>query len=432
MKKRGLRDFLKLWASQSVSQLGSELTAYSLILWVYEIKRTVLSVSLLSFCSYVPRIIASLFAGSYVDRHSKKKIMLFSDSVAAVCSLAAAVLLRSGRLEVWHIYVINALIGVMNAFQSPASSVFLGLITPKEELTRASGMRSLAGNVISVLVPVIAGAIYPVFGLAPVIIADLCTFLFAFAVLAFFIPHEEDLSAGSEEVTSPFSGLKDAAAFLKGSTGILTMMLTMALVNFFSRLTYENILSPMILSRSGSYTVLSAVNTVIGIAGIAAGLLISLTGREPEPTAGIFLGCALSFFCGDLLMAFGRSALAWCIAGAVTSFPIPYIMSGQHSVMYNMVPKDLQGRVFALQAVVQYSSIPVGILLGGILADRVFEPFMASGSPAAAFLGRLVGAGPGSGMAVMFICTGLIGTLWSLAAYSSRGVRELRDTYRTL
>ena len=73
----------------------------------------------------------------------------------------------------------------------------------------------------------------------------------------------------------------------------------------------------------------------------------------------------------------------------------------------------------------QYSSIPVGILLGGWLADYVFEPFMSGGSRAAAFLGMLVGAGKGSGMALMFLCTGVLGAAASIYWYGNREIKAL-------
>ncbi|MDE7222578.1 MAG: hypothetical protein K2O34_02205 [Acetatifactor sp.] len=74
---------------------------------------------------------------------------------------------------------------------------------------------------------------------------------------------------------------------------------------------------------------------------------------------------------------------------------------------------------------VQYSTIPIGILLGGVLADYVFEPLMSSGSSMAAALGRLVGSGSGSGMAVMFLCTGVCGFLVSAFSYRNREIRKL-------
>lgn len=92
-------------------------------------------------------------------------------------------------------------------------------------------------------------------------------------------------------------------------------------------------------------------------------------------------------------------------------------MAAENQLLYERTPSKLQGRVFAARNFLQYGSIPVGILLGGALADYVFEPFMLGEISFALFLQRLIGNGPVSRMAVMFLCTGLTGFLFSLAIY---------------
>ena len=128
------KKYIIFWLSGSVSQLGSAMTSYALILWSYTRTGSAMSVSLMSFFNYLPYIAVSVFAGSFVDRRSKKKIMLTSDSLAAVCSLAVLLLCLKGSLQMYHIYLINAVIGLMNAFQSPAQSIAVGMLVPKEKL----------------------------------------------------------------------------------------------------------------------------------------------------------------------------------------------------------------------------------------------------------------------------------------------------------
>ena len=85
----------------------------------------------------------------------------------------------------------------------------------------------------------------------------------------------------------------------------------------------------------------------------------------------------------------------------------------------------MQGRVFAVRNAIQYSTIPVGIILGGYLADYVFEPFMSSGNRLAEMLKMIVGDGAGSGMAAMFLCTGICGFAVSIAYCFNREIRIL-------
>ena len=81
------RDYIILWFSQSVSGLGSSMTGFALVLWAFGQNHSAMSVSLMSFCNYVPYVILSLFVGGFIDKHKKKSIMLVSDSIAAMGSL---------------------------------------------------------------------------------------------------------------------------------------------------------------------------------------------------------------------------------------------------------------------------------------------------------------------------------------------------------
>ena len=110
----GMRPFLILWSTQALSALGSSMTSFALIVWSYEQQGSALTTSLLSVCSYAPYVLMCLFAGALSDRLDKKRTMLVCDSLAAVSTLCVYGLLAAGRLEVWHLYLLNALNGLMN------------------------------------------------------------------------------------------------------------------------------------------------------------------------------------------------------------------------------------------------------------------------------------------------------------------------------
>ena len=139
----------------------------------------------------------------------------------------------------------------------------------------------------------------------------------------------------------------------------------------------------------------------------------------------IYVSAMLSFLLGDVMMGAGRNVVFWAIAGFAASFPIPFINAGQNVILYQRVPEQIQERVFAVRNAIQFSTIPLGILLGGFLADYVFEPFMKTENTVASFLHMIVGQGTGSGMAVMFLCTGIMGCLFSLVSYRQKEIQKL-------
>ncbi len=417
--------YIIFWLSQALSQFGSSMTSFALVLWVYTQKGTAMTVSLMTFFNYIPYIIVSLFAGTFVDNHSKKKIMLVSDTIAAICSIAMFFLSIGSRLQIWNIYLVNFIIGFMNAFQGPASAVAIGKVVPKEKLEQVSGMNSFSGNLVAVLSPIFAASLFAWGGLKLVLIIDLMTFLFAFLVLLFVLKIPEDI-AKKVEKKSAFTGCKEGFQYLKQNNGIFIVMITMALLNFFSRLTYENILSPMILARSANDSVtLGIVNAVMGIGGIVGGIIVSTGKVKANSAKMIYISAFVSFLLGDIMMGIGRNVIVWSIAGLAASLPIPFINAGQMVILYQNIPEEIQGRLFAVRNAIQFSSIPFGILLGGLLADYVFEPFMLKENAVTLFLRMLVGEGAGSGMAVMFLCTGILGTLFSFIFYQRKDIRNL-------
>lgn len=96
------------------------------------------------------------------------------------------------------------------------------------------------------------------------------------------------------------------------------------------------------------------------------------------------------------------------------------------TLFYQNVPKEIQRRVFSVRNAIQYTTIPLGILSGGFLADYVFEPLMLTENRFASALQVLVGTGAGSGMAVMFLCTGILGSLFSFLSYRLKENQKLR------
>ena len=420
------KKYIVLWLSQSISQLGSSMTAFSFILWIYEQTHSALSISIISFCNYVPYILTSIFVGTFVDNHRKKLVMLVSDFVAAIVSLFALVFLMAGNLSVWHIYIINIIVGVSTAFQQPASSVAIAKIVPKDKLSNVSGMNSFSSNLVIVFSPMLAAVIFSIGGLPLILLFDLFSFAIAFFVLLFLIRIPERLT--KENFKSPFAEILYGFHFLKTEKGILYIMLTMAVINFFSRLTYENILSPMILARSSENNlVLGIVNACMGVGGIMGGLLVSMRKESRKKANMIYVSAALSFLLGDLTMAVGRNVFFWSFAAFAASLPLPFIMAGENLILYKKIPENIQGRGFAVRNAVQYSTIPFGILLGGYLSDYVFEPFMRSNADIVPLLGKIVGIGTGSGMAVMFLCTGICGFAMSIFSLFCKEIQKLND-----
>ena len=196
---KNLRDFYILWSTQSLSQLGSAMTSFALTLWLYEKTGSALGTAALTICTYAPYVVMSIFAGAISDKYDKKKTLLACDALAALTTLLVFALYRADLLRVWHLYAVNAVSGLMNTVQQPASEVANTLVVPKAYYQKASGLQSLSRSIISIGNPLLASALYGLAGLDAVIAVDLTTFAIAFLALLLFI-HLPDVNreAGKE------------------------------------------------------------------------------------------------------------------------------------------------------------------------------------------------------------------------------------------
>ena len=180
-----MKTFLLLWITQSFSGLGSAITSYALVIWSYTQGGSALITALLMVSSYAPYVLLSIFAGALSDRWNKKITMLVCDTVAAFTTVIMLILLSNHALQIWHLYLINAVNGLMNTVQQPASEVATTRVLPKKYYQRVGGLRYFASSLNSIMTPIIATAILGLAGMGAVIAFDLFTFVIAFITLAF-------------------------------------------------------------------------------------------------------------------------------------------------------------------------------------------------------------------------------------------------------
>lgn len=407
----GMRNFLFLWATQALSSLGSTMTGFALIVWSYQQQGSALTTALLSVCSYAPYVVLGIFAGAFSDRWDKKRTMLICDTLAAAATLAVLMLLVTGKLRIPHLYLINALNGLMNAFQQPASDVAVSLLAPREQYQRVGALQSLSNSLVTILAPVLASTLLVFGGMELVILMDLLTFAAAFLSLAFFIriPRPEAAESRERVITSVRSGLR----YLGENRGILDLILFLAAINLIASV-YNAALPAMLLSRrGGGETALGLVNACTGMANVAGSVMVSLC-RPPKSRVRVICN-ALLFSMGieNLLLALGRTLPVWCIGAVLGWLMIPVMNANMNALLRSRIPVEMQGRVYAARNTLQFFTIPVGYLLGGALVDLVCEPLMAA-QPAGSLLCFLFGEGKGSGAALLFLLLAVAGELTCL------------------
>ena len=404
-----LRSFLILWATQAFSALGSSMTSFVLIIWSYQQYGSALQTALLSICSYAPYVLMSIFAGALSDRWNKKITMLVCDSAAAACTLVVWALFESGRLEMWHLYTLNALGGLMNTIQQPAADVTVSLLTPEKHYQKASAMRSFSNSLVSILTPALATALLALANIQTVIAFDLFTFAVASVSLLLFVRIPEVFRENGQK-ESVLRAAKSGLVYLKKNRGILDLILFLAAINFTASV-YQAALPAMVLSRQGGGELaLGIVNAVTGAAMLAGSVIASVLPAPKSRVRVIWGALLLAMSTENFFLAFGRTVPIWCIGAVLGWVSIPLMNANMDVLFRSYIPIEMQGRVYSARNTLQFFTIPIGYLAGGLLVDGVFEPWMAA-QPAGSLLSAVFGNGKGTGAAVLFSLLGMLGVL---------------------
>lgn len=421
---REMRTFLLLWATQAFSGLGSAMTSYALIVWSYTQDGSALVTALLSVASYAPYVICSIFAGALSDRWDKRRTMLVCDLIAALTTVSTLVLLKTSHLQVWHLYLLNALNGLMNTVQQPASEVATSALLPRKYYQKAGGLSQLSGSLNGILTPMLAMALIGAVGLEGVIYFDLATFTVAFLTLLLFIriPKQEKADDTQEPL---LHSVRTGVAFLRGKPGIFALIMFLSAINFVASM-YNAALPAMLLSREGGGEgVMGFFNSFTAVTMLIGSLVASALPAPKSRVRVVAVTLLISMSTENFFLAFGRSLPVWCIGAFLGWFVIPIMNTNLGAILRLNIPQEIQGRVYAARNSLQFFTIPVGYLLGGAAVDTIFEPLMAAQKDGSILL-RLFGEGKGSGAACFFAVLGVMGVLICIIFCTNRHLRAMQ------
>ncbi len=417
--------FLIIWFGQFVSTVGSGLTGFALSVYIYQQTGSVTQLSLTMLAAVLPRTFVAPFAGVIVDRWDRRWVMLLSDAGAGLSTLVIWVLLATGQLEIWHIYLTNAISAIFGTFQGPAHMATTTQLVPKEHYGRASGLTQLSQAVGRIIAPILAGFLLVTIQIKGVILVDFATFLFATVTLLLIrIPKPEVTKEGE---ASKGSLLKEALfgwVYLKERPGLLGMLFLFAFINFSLSFTGP-LIPPLILSFS-TEKVLGIIISVGGAGMVVGSLLMSTWGGSKRKVNSLMGSMFLFGLCISITGIQANPILIG--ASSFAFFALLPIASGSSQAIWQIkVAPDVQGRVFATRFMLASAATPLAFILSGLLTDNLFEPMMNEGGALASSVGQLIGVGPGRGIGLIFVVMGILITLATLLGYLNPRLRLVED-----
>jgi predicted MFS family arabinose efflux permease len=424
----GMLGFSIVWLGQMVSVLASNMTGFALSIWMFQDTRSATAMGLMQVCFIGPFLLISPFAGAMVDRYNRKLMMMVSDLGAVTATVAILVLQATGHLQFWHLYVAAVFQGLGSAFQWPAYSAAISTMLPKEQYGRANGMMSLIESGPAVFSPILAGILLPFLGLTGILFIDVATFLLAIAtLLAVAIPQPEQTLEGKAGqgnlVHEAIYGFK----YIFARRGLLSLLLFILALNLTEGLS-GSLFAPMILSRTNdSSTTLGAVESAFAAGGVVGGLIMSAWGGPKRRIWGMVSGFLVFTLFGQILFGLGRGVVVWIPAVFIAAMSFPVSQGSSNAIWQAKVAPDVQGRVFSARRFIAWFVDPISPIMAGTVADFVTEPAMQSDSWLSATFGGLIGTGPGSGMALQYVLSGVCWLVLILVAVCIPSIRNVED-----
>jgi MFS transporter, DHA3 family, macrolide efflux protein len=393
--------FIILWLGQILSTIGSSMTYFAITLWVWQQSQSVTAIALLTFFFQLPQIGVAVFSGLIVDRFSRKRLLILSDVIMALCSLAVGILAALQQLQLWQLYGLAALYGCFSHLQTLTQTTIIPLMVDSQNLARASSMGAIVEYSAVIIAPAIAGVLYPVIGLLNITLIDLATFAIAIlTVLSLTIP---SLPAQSS-LSLSFRSLGFGFRYIAKHAVLRRLVILLSLFTFAQQIT-ETLTEPLILVRTyGNAQILGVVSAASGLGGVVGGILFSLWGGFQRHVHGMlvgFIGLGLS----SLIFGLGQIPFLWIGSQFCISLDTPLIFSSYMALWYAKVPPALQGRVFAADHLIGLAVGAIASLIAGPLAEKIFEPAVQQSG----WLYTLTfwNHKPGSGIALLYVFTSL-------------------------
>jgi MFS family permease len=378
------RNFQLFFSGQLISLIGTWMQTVAQSWLVYRLTGSGLLLGSVGFASQIPVFLIAPLGGITADRGNRQRIVIGTQTASMILAFALAALTLSHTVRVWHIFVLAALLGVVNAFDIPGRQSFLVDMVGKEDLMNAIALNSSMFNGARVIGPAVAGVLVARLGEGWCFFANGVSYI---AVIAGLMMMDVHAPARASAQTSPWEHIIEGFQFVRHTAPIRTLLLLLGLVSVTGMpyVVLMPIFADKILQNGGQEFAsligshdLGAVRLgiLMGATGVGA-LLGALTLAVRSGVKG--LGRWVAVCCGGfglslILFAFSKSFWLSVLLLLPVGYFIMLQMASSNTLIQVMVPDALRGRAMALYSMMFMGMAPVGALLGGALSDRLGAP----------------------------------------------------------
>lgn len=362
------RNYRIFYMGQSISLIGTWMQTIAQAWLVLEITDSQVAVGVVTMAQFLPIMLFVLFAGVIADRVPKRNFLILTQTVAMAQAAILAVLVFTGAVELWHVYVLAVMLGLSNAFDMPTRQAFAMEMVGREDLINAVALNSGMFNGARLIGPAVGGFIISAFGVEAVFTLNAISFVPV--ILSLLAIRQKDLFTHQRRTTAvnPLAELREGISYAFRTPSIMLIIILVAMIGTFGYnfTVMLPLLSKYVLDR-GAVT-LGFLTAAVGLGSLVAALL--LAGRKKPTLYQMFVGAIIfSAFLGAVAATTNVyiSLICLMIMGAAgTTFATTANTSIQMAS-----PDELRGRVVSLYMLLFAGSTPIGGYLLGFLADRI-------------------------------------------------------------
>ncbi len=368
------RNFALFFAGQLISLIGTWMQSIAQSWLVYRLTGSALLLGSVGFAGQIPVFLIAPIGGIVADRYSRHRIVIGTQTSALVLAFVLSALTLAGWIQVWQIFVLSALLGVVNAFDIPARQAFIVEMVGKEDLMNAIALNSSMFNGARIAGPAIAGILVAKIGEGWCFLANGVSYI---AVIVGLLLMNLQATVRSAPSGSTLHNMLEGFRFVRMASPIRALLLLLGLVSFVG-MPYA-VLMPIFADRilhSGA----RGLGTLMGATGVGALLgALTLAARSGLNGLGKWVGYACAGF-GLSLILFAVSRSFWL--SVVFLLPVGFAMMVQmassNTLIQAMVPDRLRGRVMAVYSMMFMGMAPFGAFFAGLLAERYGAPMTVS------------------------------------------------------
>lgn len=364
------KKYFTMLAGQSVSLITSGILQMSIIFYLTAKTNSAMVLSIATLMGFLPQAVIGPFAGTFVDRHSRKGVMIGADLMIAATGGFLAVVSVFMELPIWLIMLVLFVRSIGNAFHSPASSAVTPLMVPQDQLTKCAGYNQTMQAAVSLISPAAAAFLYSVWSLSTIILLDIIGAVLACSVVAVLSIPNPPICTG-ESQNSFFRDMKEGYFELKKNKGLFALLwIGTAYMFFFMPISALYPLMSMGYFR-GTPTHASIAEIAFAGGMLAGGILLSVWGGFKNRIFSIGLSVlvmGVSIAISGLLPT--NAFFIFVICCTVMGLTSPFY-GVQNALFQEQLPPEYLGRVFSLLGSVMSFAMPLGLLCSGIFAELI-------------------------------------------------------------